>query len=317
MNTPLVSIISSSYNNGRDVGKMIESVLAQTYPHWELIISDDGSSDNSRAVIDSYTDSRIKTFHSMANGGIVKQMNMLFEKAQGDYVTILDADDMFAPEKLALQVAAFQGNPELVLCLGVVAVCDEQDKVIQVADHYPKTHKEIIHFIDTKHAFPCGNMACMMFRRSSLIKHGGYKTYYQGTGGHDLDLVLRIIADGGQVIALPQIVYYWRKHQHSFSRKINMNPLRNQCHQFCYLIYEQIKKYQLDDLTGLNSGALEQLRQKIINDYERDPSRIYREICNSRDLPYSVRFRHGCWAIKLNPFHQKNYRYFIKSLLRI
>ena len=68
----------SSYNNQRDVEKAINSILGQTYSHWELVISDDASSDNTRALIDEFSDPRIQRFHSDFNQGIVKQMNKLF-----------------------------------------------------------------------------------------------------------------------------------------------------------------------------------------------------------------------------------------------
>jgi glycosyltransferase involved in cell wall biosynthesis len=116
--------------------------------------------------------------------------------------------------------------------------------------------------------------------------------------------------------AVNEIVYYWRKHTESFSRKINFNPLRNQCHQFCYLLYEQRKIHGKDDLTGLESGELAKLRQSISDQYTKDPSRIYRDICNSRDLDHSIRMKHGIESIKLNPFYHKNYYYFIKSFFR-
>lgn len=313
---PLVSIISSSYNNSRDIPKMIQSVLAQTYSNWELLISDDGSPDNSREVIDSFLDPRIKKFHSSQNQGIVKQMRSLQQKAQGEFITNLDADDMFAPEKLELQVQAFMQNPNLGVCLSVAVICDENDNILQVCDHYPTKHKEIIHFIDTKHAFPCGNMNSMMYKKETVHKLNGYFDYWHGTGGHDLDWILRIITEGYEIKTAPKPLYFWRKHPHSFSRKINLDPIRNQIHELCYLLYEQRKKYKKDDLTGLNSHELENHRNQILAQYKKDPSRIHREICNSKDLPFKIRIEHGIKSLKLNPWHQKNYRYLIKSLLR-
>lgn len=314
--SPLVSVISSSYNNSRDIPKMIQSVLNQTYSNWELLISDDGSADNSREIIDSFTDPRIKKFHSNKNRGIVAQMSELQNRANGEYITNLDADDMFAPEKIELQLKAFVQNPNLGVCLSVACICDENDKILKVADHYPTDFKNIINFIDTKHAFPCGNMNSMMYKKESVIKLKGYRSYWHGTGGHDLDWILQIITDGKEISTVPKLLYYWRKHPYSFSRKVNMDPIRNQITELCYLLYEQRKKFQKDDLSGLNSGELDSLRNNILKEYENDPSRIHREICNSRDLPFKVRMDHGIKSLKLNPWQQKNYRYFIKSLFR-
>lgn len=315
-NQPLVSIIMSSYNNERDVIKAINSVIAQSYPNWELVISDDASTDQTKALIDSFVDSRIRRFHSEINQGIVKQMNMLFAQAQGDYITILDADDMISPDKLTLQLKAFENNPNLSICFGRVAICDEKDQILKTVDYYPENDIEIRKFISQRGAFPCGNIACMMFTKFSLKKHGGYKLLFDGLGSWDIDLALRIISDeGSEVVTLPHVIHYWRKHPFSFSRKVNLNPMRSQSHQFAHLLYHQRLKHAKDDLTGLNSDELKELILSITNEYKSDPSRILREICNSKDLPKKVRIEYGVQALKTDPLKLKNYRYMIKALL--
>lgn len=317
-NQPLVSIIMSSYNNERDVKKAIDSVINQSYANWELVISDDASVDTTKSIIDSYTDDRIKRFHSQNNQGIVKQMNMLFSKAQGDFITILDADDMIAPEKLALQLKAFETNPNLTLCFGRVAICDEQDQILKIVDYYPEDDQGIRKFIFERSAFPCGNIACMMFKQESLKKHGGYHLLFDGLGSWDIDLALRIISDGagdrGEIVTLPHVIHYWRKHPFSFSRKVNLNPMRSQSHQFAHLLYKQRLKHGKDDLTGLDSDELKELIQSITQEYKNDPSRILREICNSKDLPKKVRINYGLQALRIDPTSFTNYRYLVKAL---
>lgn len=314
-NCPLVSIIMSSFNNERDVKKAIESVLKQSYTNWELVISDDASLDQTKSIIDSYQDARIRRFHSEKNQGIVKQMNMLFAHAQGEFITILDADDMIAPQKIELQLKAFQENDKLTLCFGRVAICDEEDHILKTVDYYPEDDKAIRKFITERRAFPCGNIACMMFKKASLEKHGGYQKLFDGLGSWDIDLALRIISDGGQIITLPQVIHIWRKHPYSFSRKVNLNPMRSQSHQFAHLLYQQRLKFHKDDLTGLGSGELELLIKSITEEYKSDPSRILREICNSKDLPKKVRIEYGIQSLTTDPFVLKNYRYLLKALL--
>lgn len=95
------SIILDNYNYARFLPQAIDSVIAQTYQNWELIVVDDGSSDESQSIIKEYAreDSRIKTIFKH-NGGQVSAFNAGFDEASGDVVCFLDSDDYFAPSKL-------------------------------------------------------------------------------------------------------------------------------------------------------------------------------------------------------------------------
>jgi len=99
LQSPLVSIIMCNYNYGRFIAEAIESVLAQTYPNFELIIVDDGSNDNSREVITSYRNSKIQTIFQ-ENEGQAAAFNAAFMLAQGEIISFLDSDDWWKPEKL-------------------------------------------------------------------------------------------------------------------------------------------------------------------------------------------------------------------------
>ena len=105
-NNNLVSIITPLYNGERFVGQTIESVLAQTYTDWEMIIINDGSKDNSLAVAESYAakDPRIKVF-SQPNGGSAAARNNGIRRAAGRYLALLDADDLWEPAFLEMQFA--------------------------------------------------------------------------------------------------------------------------------------------------------------------------------------------------------------------
>ena len=102
----LVSIITPCYNGSRYVAETIESVLAQTYQSWEMLVVDDGSKDNSAAIIQSYVekDSRIRLIQQ-PNGGSANARNHGIREAQGQYIALLDADDLWKPEFLAEQIS--------------------------------------------------------------------------------------------------------------------------------------------------------------------------------------------------------------------
>jgi glycosyltransferase involved in cell wall biosynthesis len=118
----LVSIISPAYNHGKFISDCIESVLAQTYPNWEMIIIDDGSTDSTFAIANEYSskDNRIKAF-TQKNIGIFRlgeSYNFALTKCSGKYVAVLECDDVWLPEKLRIQVDVLEQKPECVLSWG-------------------------------------------------------------------------------------------------------------------------------------------------------------------------------------------------------
>ena len=102
---PLISIIMPAYNASQLISQSIDSVLAQTYPHWELIIINDKSTDNTLQVIRTYTDPRIKIIDSPKNQGTAKARNTGIATATGHWLAFLDSDDLWTPEKLEQQLA--------------------------------------------------------------------------------------------------------------------------------------------------------------------------------------------------------------------
>lgn len=109
---PLVSILTANYNYARYLGEAIESALAQTYTNFELIVCDDGSTDNSCEVAEHYVrrDPRVRLLRK-ENGGQVSATNAAYRECKGQIVCFLDADDRFLPEKLKTVVDAFRSHP--------------------------------------------------------------------------------------------------------------------------------------------------------------------------------------------------------------
>lgn len=110
MSQMLVSIIMPAYNNARYIGAAIESVLAQTHPHWELLIVDDASSDGTLEQAQCYQakDARIKVFVMGENQGASFCRNYATKKSSGDFIAFLDGDDLWMPHKLERQLSFMQ-----------------------------------------------------------------------------------------------------------------------------------------------------------------------------------------------------------------
>lgn len=110
MNNGLVSIIMPSWNTGRFIKETIDSVLAQTYENWELLIVDDCSTDNTDEIIAGYKDQRIKYFKNEKNCGAAITRNKAMREANGEWIAFLDSDDLWAPEKLEHQIDFMKKN---------------------------------------------------------------------------------------------------------------------------------------------------------------------------------------------------------------
>lgn len=106
----LVSVIMPSFNTGEYIAASVESVLAQTYPNWELLIVDDCSTDNTTEVICRYQDPRIILLKNKTNSGAALSRNYALREAKGRWIAFLDSDDIWEPKKLEKQLRFMQEN---------------------------------------------------------------------------------------------------------------------------------------------------------------------------------------------------------------
>lgn len=116
---PKVSVIMPAYNMERYIGDAIRSVQQQTYTNWELLIIDDGSTDSTGEIVEQLAreDERIRFIRNERNIGVARTRNRGFELASGEYVALLDSDDVWRPEKLACQLAmAEESGADVVFC---------------------------------------------------------------------------------------------------------------------------------------------------------------------------------------------------------
>ena len=127
MRRPLVSIVTTSYQQERYLEETIRSVLEQDYPHVEYIVVDDGSTDGSVAIIERYAD-RLAWWTRQENAGQPAALNHGFERASGDLLGFLSSDDVLLPDGISRLVAKFERDPELVLVYGGAINIDEHSQ---------------------------------------------------------------------------------------------------------------------------------------------------------------------------------------------
>jgi len=129
----LVSIITPSYHSSQFISYAIESVLAQTYLNWELIVIDDSSPDNANEIVEGYikNDDRIKLIKLQKNGGAANARNEGIKNAKGKYIAFLDSDDIWLPQKLEKQIQIMHAN-NLVLTYSSYYTIDEDGNKINM-----------------------------------------------------------------------------------------------------------------------------------------------------------------------------------------
>lgn len=173
----LISIITTSYNYGNLIGETIDSVLRQNYPNWELIIIDDGSSDNSIEVIKNYCtkDARIKLFchKNYENQGLIKSMQLGLEKCNGDLVAFLESDDVLTPDSLSKRQRVFANNPLVQFLFNEIEPFGDKESIAEF-DKYNKIRMEYIngaifprqitYWLLFDNIIP--TFSCVMFRRA-------------------------------------------------------------------------------------------------------------------------------------------------------
>lgn len=188
---PMVSVIMPAYNCEATVTAAIKSVVRQSYPNWELIIINDGSSDSTQFTLSQVAevDSRIKLVRFDVNRGVSSARNMGLKLASGTYLCFLDADDVWFKDKLAIQVAKMESEEQAVCCSTAYIrfrfdKCSLSGKVI----HPGKARKSFKDLI--KHNSICNSSA--MVNRTLLPKSVMYNTIKH----EDYDFWLRVLQFG-------------------------------------------------------------------------------------------------------------------------
>lgn len=208
--SPLISVAVPAYRTPeRFLIQMIESLIAQTYGNWELCIANGSPEDTAmKTVLEKYTkkDSRIRVSELTENKGIAGNTNAALEMAQGEFVGLLDHDDLLAPNALY----------EIALALGrdraLDAVYTDEDKVTTELDEHFQPHLKPDFNLDLLRS---NNYICHFFvvRRSIVQKIGGFRQEFDGAQDHDF--IFRCIETAEKVGHIPEILYHWRTHKAS------------------------------------------------------------------------------------------------------
>lgn len=210
---PVVSVVIPTFDGRRWICDAIDSALAQTYTPVEVIVVDDGSSDDTHALLERRYGSRIR-YRYQPNRGLPTARNVGLGLARGRYVQFLDADDLLHPDKLALQVDALERTPEYAVAFSDFASFDSDP-----AQHTPHRVAERFRRDDVWRSLLAGNFIVVhaaLSRRDVLVAAGGFDEELSAC--EDYDLWLRLAARGCGFVHTPGVFALYRQTPTSMSR---------------------------------------------------------------------------------------------------
>jgi glycosyltransferase involved in cell wall biosynthesis len=250
---PAFSIVVATYNHERFINDCIQSVTGQTFPDWEMIILDDGSTDNTGAICREWVaaDPRI-SYICQSNKGILRLYetnNHGLEISKGKYISILEGDDFWENDKLQKQFDALESHPEVVLCWGrVKAFSSETGKTHSVVPGFGR--KVPVSWTNNPAGIILNDLCFDNFipavtisiRKSALIEIGGFQ-HFEGYPTTDYPTILQL-ACRGQFYFCDDILAAYRIHSNQITKVMSIQLLEKRIfniHRFIESLPEEIK----------------------------------------------------------------------------
>ncbi|HWE02303.1 MAG TPA: glycosyltransferase [Tepidisphaeraceae bacterium] len=220
---PAISVLMPVYNSGRHLRGAVDSILGQTFGDFEFLCVDDGSTDDSPAVLREYAgrDGRIRII-TKANGGVTSALNAGLAVARGEFIARMDADDLADPTRFELQIEHMRAHPECVAVGCHVINMDGNGVEMNFSPPYV-THEQITHCLWDGNSSALPHYGAFM-RRSVLASIGNYREQFRTA--QDLDLFLRM-SDVGKLANVPKYLMRYRVHEGSVGSKRADEQARN------------------------------------------------------------------------------------------
>jgi glycosyltransferase involved in cell wall biosynthesis len=269
-NNPAISVILPVFNGEAYLREAIDSILNQSFTDFELLIINDGSTDCSQEIINSYQDSRIELIHNPINLGLVGALNAGIDKARGKYLARQDQDDISEPNRLQLQFARMEQG-HIDLCGTRWSTMQPDGKIISDAQ-IPFSEDSIFACLATTVPFAHGSV---MMRKSFMREH--HLQYEKTYLAEDYSLWIRFAQAGARLANLDQSLYRYRIHPQSLSSTKKA-------------AYQQSAKKLRRDFVKQNSVRCEQALVKLTKSNAAVDALNYRESIYAAILAYRLPF---------------------------
>jgi len=217
MSTPLVTVVIPVFNGAQTIERTLASALAQTVADLEVLVINDGSTDDSADRVQRCSDPRVH-LHHFSNAGLAASRNRGIRLARGEFIAFLDADDLWLPRKLELQLAALRSHPDAALAYGFSDCVDADDRYLGHGSHLAHSGRVyepllIANFLD--------NGSTPLVRAAALASASGSAGVFDETlpAAEDWDLWLRL-AWHFDVQCVPAVLTLYRVHGQSMSTNL-------------------------------------------------------------------------------------------------
>ena len=247
MRRPKVSVLIPAYNHAKYIQETIDSVLGQSFGDFELLISDDCSTDNTVDIIKSYSDNRIISVFFKENKGTVRSLNHLLSLAKGEYIAVLGSDDVWEKDKLEKQLEVLEKDKSIAVCFSKATIVDRNsnqivDKAVFSDEIFEFENCGRAHML--RNLFISGNRLChssAMIRTSVHKQVGEYNVAYRQL--HDFDLWIRILLNYKiHVIEESLVKYRYVENSGNVSQSTTKNDFRlwNEAEAIITFLFENI-----------------------------------------------------------------------------
>ncbi|MCK4785369.1 MAG: glycosyltransferase family 2 protein, partial [Desulfobacteraceae bacterium] len=211
---PQVSVVIPAYNQALFLGEAIGSLLDQSYTDYELIVVNDASPDNTDEVVSQFTDARIKYIVHKHNKGLPAARNTGIRNSRGEFIALLDADDIFHPTKLESHINFFEEHPHIGVSYNNRFELNYSAKTIRGIWRPPRT----VSLVDFVRGFPfCPSD--MVLRRDWAYKVNLFREEFN-CGGEDLDFFCRLAISGCKFARVDRALIYRRYHSGRLRKKL-------------------------------------------------------------------------------------------------
>jgi len=261
------SVVIAVRNGARFIARTLNSVLNQTHRNFEVIIVNDGSTDQTEEIVEKYIlqNTRLRLIHNSSGSGPSHARNCGIAQARGSWIAICDADDLWELQKLQVQADFIQSwlGDEPLAALGCSGyIINEKDKVIAKLPSFPNTLDEFKRHRESCEPFMMHH-ASTVFDKNLFWQVGGYRSNY-AIGAEDCDLFTRL-SDVGVVININQPLFSYRKHLSSSMLKATIEQFNDM---------ERIKENTIRRRAGIEEISYEQFIEKIEHDLTQKQKNI-------------------------------------------
>jgi glycosyltransferase involved in cell wall biosynthesis len=300
-NAPGISVIMPAYNSTKYIGEAIQSILNQTYTKWELIVVDDGSTDDTVQVVQKYIDqdSRIRLYKN-EHGGPSQARNTAIEHAQYDWLALLDADDIALPQRFAKQIAAATADPEVAVWGSFVSHINAKGKILSIHKVGPTSILEFQEQLKKGYVPQVINPSVLM-KKEMINKVGDYDKDFPAA--QDLELFDRI-AQHGPIVAVSEVLTYYRVHGDA----ISMSKFFTQRELAAYVRLRSQNRISGTETPSLADYLSAQKQTSLVNRMMKRHSDYYAYFYRRAGHEYSQdHFIRACWYLTVSSFLNPRY----------